>query len=125
LNNSGFQYHKNLVYLRPVFKTAQEFRTTFLCPKDIAQRSSFCEVASVRQGDGALRHDARDSDVGNLPKAKAGTPAAATKAVLGVARMPPFILARLFSLLAVNSKKSAHPAFISSKEKVINHSKHT
>ena len=29
-----------------------------------------CEVASVSQRDGALRHDTLDSDGGNLPKAK-------------------------------------------------------
>jgi len=41
-----------------------------------------CEVASVRQRDGAVRHDTLDSNDGNLPKAKGGTPPAASKGLL-------------------------------------------
>ena len=41
-----------------------------------------CEVADVSQRDGAVRHDTLDSNDGNLPKAKGGTPPAASKGLL-------------------------------------------
>jgi hypothetical protein len=47
-----------------------------------AQRARFGEVPSVSQRDGALRHDALDSDAGNLPEAKGGFAPAALKGLL-------------------------------------------
>jgi hypothetical protein len=60
----------------------------------LLQRLPLCEVASVSQRDRALRHDTLDSDAGNLPKAKAGLPAADSKPLLAVCK-----LARILNFL--------------------------
>jgi hypothetical protein len=46
------------------------------------QRVPLCEVASVRQRDGAVRHDTLDSNDDNLPKAKGGFAPAVSKGLL-------------------------------------------
>jgi hypothetical protein len=62
-------------------------RTPNHFPSGRRQRSSFYEVSSVSQRDGALRHDSLDSDGGNLPQAKGGPPPAASKAVLAAVKL--------------------------------------